>query len=112
LVRFDPSLSSGALGREIDPKATLIIGDEYYSFSSALSYAGRGSLDRPVFILHGRFNNLEYGSWAPGAPRVFVDENAFRKLWEDSAECYLLTNELNLGRLRGILPGNRLHIRA
>lgn len=112
LVRFDPSLSSGALAREIDPKATLIIDDEYHSFSSVLFYAGRGSLDRPVFILHGRFNNLEYGSWAPGAPPVFVDENAFRRLWEAPIECYLLTSKSNLGRLKGILPGDRLHIHA
>ena len=41
----------------------------YYTFSSVFFYTNRDAL-----LLNGRFNNLVYGSYAPGAPNVFIDD--------------------------------------
>jgi 4-amino-4-deoxy-L-arabinose transferase-like glycosyltransferase len=88
MIAFDPVLSSRPLASVIQTAAPgrLILNDEYYSFSSVLFYT-----NQPAFILHGRFNNLEYGSYAPGAPAVFLDDGAFREQWLGSERFYLLT---------------------
>ena len=61
--------------------------DQYYTFSSVIFYADRRSL-----LLNGRVNNLEYGSYAPGAPDVFIDDARFRQLWGSRERYYLLAN--------------------
>ena len=33
------------------------------------------------YLLNGRVNNLEYGSNAPGAPQVFIDDAQLKQLW-------------------------------
>ena len=43
--------------------------DQYYTFSSIFFYTNRTAL-----LLNGRNNNLEYGSYAPGAPNVFIND--------------------------------------
>jgi len=47
--------------------------------------------DRDALILNGRYFNLEYGSYAPGAPDVFIDDEQFKKLWFDARRFYLVT---------------------
>jgi hypothetical protein len=42
-------------------------------------------------MLNGRWANLEYGSWAPGAPQVFIGDADLRKLWVQPERYYLLT---------------------
>ena len=66
LVVFDPYLSSRALadGSLRSPAGELIVDDQYYTFSSVFFYSNRTAL-----LLNGRVNNLEYGSYAPGAPK-------------------------------------------
>jgi hypothetical protein len=87
LVVFDPYLSSRPLAEAFlrAPEGQLIVGDEYYTFSSVLFYANRGTL-----ILNGRVNNLEYGSYAPGAPPVFIGDPEFLRLWSTPARYYLV----------------------
>lgn len=86
LVVFDPYLASRPLAEALrrQPQGQLIIDGAYYPFSSVLYYA-----DRTALLLNGRTNNLEYGSYAPGAPSVFIDEKKFAQLWS-SPECYYL----------------------
>ena len=88
MIAFDPALSSRPLASAIQAATPgrLILNDEYYSFSSVLFYT-----NQPAFILHGRFNNLEYGSYAPGTPAVFLDDGAFREKWLGGERFYLLT---------------------
>lgn len=88
MIAFDPVLSSRPLASAIQAATPgrLILNDEYYSFSSVLFYT-----NQPAFILHGRFNNLEYGSYAPGEPAVFLDDGAFREKWLGGERFYLLT---------------------
>ena len=88
MVAFDPVMSSRPLASVLAkaPPGRLILNDEYYSFSSVIAYT-----NQPALILHGRFNNLEYGSYAPGAPAVFLDDSEFRKRWLGPERYYLLT---------------------
>ncbi len=101
LVTFDPYLSSRPLAESLQrlPEGKLIVDGAYYPFSSVLFYA-----DRDALLLNGRMNNLEYGSYAPGAPSVFIDDDKFVRLWS-SAGCYYLvadgTRVESLERLAG-----------
>ena len=78
LVVFDPYLSSRPLAEALmqAPPGQLIVDDQYYTFSSVFFYTNRRAL-----LLNGRVNNLEYGSYAPGAPDVFIDDTQFAELW-------------------------------
>ena len=73
LVVFDPYLSSRPLAEALlrAPPGKLIVDHHYYTFSSIFFYTNRDAL-----LLNGRFNNLVYGSYAPGAPNVFIDDAA------------------------------------
>ena len=57
------------------PPGQLIADNQYYTFSSVFFYTNRRAL-----LLNGRVNNLEYGSYAPGAPDVFIDDIAVRAI--------------------------------
>ena len=64
LVTFDPYLGSRPLADALlrAPEGQLIIDHHYYTFSSVFFYTNRTAL-----LLNGRFNNLVYGSYAPGS---------------------------------------------
>lgn len=99
LIVFDPYLSSRPLAEALRraPEGALIIDGPYYSFSSVFFYA-----NRKAFLLNGRTNNLEYGSYAPGAPAVFIDDDTFTRLWSSSARYYLLADGTQLSRLSSL----------
>ena len=90
LAVFNPYLGSkgiaDALGRA--PAGGLIIDGAYYESSSVFFYANRTAL-----LLNGRRNNLEYGSYAPGAPRVFIDDAEFQRLWASGERYYVVVTE-------------------
>lgn len=101
MVSFDPYLSSQSLAEAYlkAPPGRLVLDDQYYSFSSVAFY-----VNEPVLLLNGRVNNIEYGSNAPDAPDVFLDDAEFRDLWGRSEAVYLATfaerlPELPAGRL-------------
>ena len=58
------------------PEGKLIVDRHYYAFSSIFFYTNRTAL-----LLNGRMLNLSYGSYAPGAPDVFIDDSQFKELW-------------------------------
>src|SRR2546429_1879984 len=80
LVVFDPFLSSRPLAEAIRraPEGTLINNRNYYEFSSITFYTNQDAL-----ILNGRYFNLEYGSYAPGAPKLFIDDAEFKPRWRE-----------------------------
>src|SRR5690606_29544213 len=84
---FDPYLSTRNLAVAYDaaPKGELVFDDQFYAFSSVAFYA-----DERVLLLNGRINNLEYGSYAPGAPNVFLDEAEFTARWLSAQRYYLV----------------------
>ncbi len=87
LVVFDPFLSSRPLAEAIRraPEGTLINNRNYYEFSSITFYTNQDAL-----ILNGRYFNLEYGSYAPGAPKLFIDDAEFKPRWLEPQRYYLL----------------------
>jgi 4-amino-4-deoxy-L-arabinose transferase-like glycosyltransferase len=105
LVVFDPYLSSRALAEALirAPEGRLIVDGEYYPFSSVFFYTGRTAL-----LLNGRSNNLEYGSYAPGAAEVFIADTEFIKLWTSGDRYYILTTEEQLARLRDLTGADAL----
>ncbi len=107
LIRFEDYLGSYPLAESLQqsPPGQLIEADAYYAFSSVFFYTGRSAL-----LLNGRENNLEYGSYAPGAPDVFIDDARFVSLWNESARYYLLTYGTDLPRLEGLVGTANLRV--
>ncbi len=100
LVAFDPYLGSKPLADALtrSKPGILIEGDAYYAFSSVFFYTNRTAL-----LWNGRNNNLEYGSYAPSAPRVFIDDTQLRKIWSGAQRTYLLVSGSDLRRLQDLL---------
>ncbi len=109
MVAFDPFLSSRPLARAIlnSPPGTIIIDSQYYIYSSIAYYTGRTEL-----LLNGRWNNLEYGSYAPGAPNVFISDAEFKLLWLKPARYYLVTKPTATPRLELLVGHDNLHVVA
>jgi len=106
LIRFDPYLGSRPLAEALlkSPAGQLILNGAYYSFSSVFFYTGRTAL-----LLNGRANNLEYGSYAPGSPQVFIGDAQFAELWSKPERCYLLTDGDDLTHVTRIVGAANLH---
>ena len=64
--------------------------------------------NRDALLLNGRFNNLVYGSYAPGAPDVFITDTQWRDLWLAPGRCYLVASEPALPRLRKLVSPEQL----
>jgi 4-amino-4-deoxy-L-arabinose transferase-like glycosyltransferase len=109
MVVFDPYLSSRPLAEALlkAPPGTLIEDDAYYTFSSVFFYANRTAL-----LLNGRQTNLEYGSYAPDAPPVFIDDSDFAGLWRRAERYYLLVEGPSLPRIEKLAPKPALHVVA
>jgi len=105
LVAFDPFMSSRPLANALiaAPPGKLIVDHHYYTFSSVFFYTNRTAL-----LLNGRFHNLVYGSYAPGAPDVFIDDQQWKSLWESSERCYLVLTQQALPRLEALVGADRL----
>jgi len=109
MVVFDPYLSSRPLAEALlrAPEGKLISGQAYYSFSSVFFYTNRTAL-----ILNGRFNNLEYGSYAPGAPNVFINDAQFRELWLKPERYYVIALDSSLPGLEKLVGAEQLNVLA
>jgi 4-amino-4-deoxy-L-arabinose transferase-like glycosyltransferase len=107
LVRFDTYLGSYPLAQTLQqsPPGQLIEANSYYAFSSAFFYTGRKAL-----LLNGRNNNLEYGSYAPGAPNVFIDDREFVSLWTGTGRCYLLAYGAEMPHLEQLVGRSNLRV--
>ncbi len=109
MVAFDPFLSSRPLALALmqGPEGTLITQGHYYNFSSVFFYTNRTGL-----LLTDRRVNLEYGSYAPGAPNVFLDDTEFRNLWLGPGRCYLLGPKSNGSHYENLVGAAQLHVVA
>jgi hypothetical protein len=109
MVAFDPYLSSRPLAEAIQkaPPGTLIVDRHYYTFSSVFFYTNRSAL-----LLNGRRINLEYGSYAPGAADVFIDDAQFRNLWLRQEAAYIVAGEAAVPRLEGLVGHDQIHLLA
>jgi 4-amino-4-deoxy-L-arabinose transferase-like glycosyltransferase len=88
LITFDPYLGSRALAEAYlaAPPGRLVVDNQYYTFSSVFFYGKNPS----ALLLNGRVNNLEYASYAPGAPAVFLDNETFAERWKSKERHYLV----------------------
>jgi hypothetical protein len=100
LVAFDPYLSSRPLAEAFRSAlpGKLIVDHHYYSFSSVIFYTGQDPL-----LLNGKFNNLEYGAAAPGAPAVFLNDSEFKALWTSGDKYYLVASQEGADRIEHLV---------
>jgi 4-amino-4-deoxy-L-arabinose transferase-like glycosyltransferase len=105
-VIFDPYLSSRPLADALlhSPPGELIVDHHYYTYSSVFFYA-----DRTALLLNGRTNNLVYGSYAPNAPDIFIDDTQFRIRWMSPERAYLVAAQSTLPRFRELVGDAALH---
>ncbi|HTC36526.1 MAG TPA: glycosyltransferase family 39 protein [Bryobacteraceae bacterium] len=109
MAAFDPYLSSRPLAVALlrSPAGKLIVDHHYYTFSSIFFYTNRDAL-----LLNGRFNNLVYGSYAPGAPNVFIDDGQWKSMWLQPDRCYLVITETAVDRLKTLVAPQMLTVVA
>jgi 4-amino-4-deoxy-L-arabinose transferase-like glycosyltransferase len=100
LVVFDPYLASRPLVNALlaAPPGKLIVDHHYYTFSSVIFYSGQDPL-----LLNGKFNNLEYGAAAPGAPAVFLNDRDFKDLWTSGNKYYLVATRNGADRIESVV---------
>ncbi len=106
LVVFDPYMSSRPLANALlqAPAGKLIVDHHYYTFSSIFFYT-----NRTAPLLNGRRENLVYGSYAPGAPDIFLNDAQWKSLWLRPGRYYLIAEDASLDRLRTLLPTNSIY---
>jgi 4-amino-4-deoxy-L-arabinose transferase-like glycosyltransferase len=106
MVGFDPYLSSRPLADALlqAPPGRLVVDHHYYTFSSVFFYTNRTAL-----LLNGRFHNLVYGSYAPGAPDVFPDDRQWRDMWLGPERYYLVADQAQTARFEGLVGRPALH---
>ncbi len=99
LIAFDPYLGSWPLAQALNqaPAGWIMIDDPYWEMSTIGFYT-----NRTVVILNGRRNNLEYGSYAPGAPQVFIDDAGFKARWNSQDHWFIVSEDQNRQRLRAV----------
>jgi hypothetical protein len=87
MVGFDPYLSSRPLAEALlhSPQGELVIDHHYYTFSSIFFYT-----NRTAWLLNGKINNLVYGSYAPGAPDVFLTDAQWKQRWLGPERYYIV----------------------
>jgi hypothetical protein len=109
LIRFDSYLGSYPLAERLlhSPPGQLIEADAYYAFSSVFFYTNRSAL-----LLNGRKDNLEYGSYAPGTPQVFIDDEGFATRWRSTDRYYLVAYGSDLAHLKSLVNPSSLHVVA
>jgi hypothetical protein len=107
MVAFDPYLSSKPLADALlkSPKGKLIVDDQYYTFSSVFFYA-----DTTALLLNGRVNNLEYGSFAPDAPHVFITDADLAQLWSQPQRWYLVAEKDRFEQIERMLSPHRVFV--
>ena len=89
------------------PPGKLIVDDQYYTFSSVFFYTNRRAL-----LLNGRVNNLDYGSYAPDAPKdVFIEDEDFRRLWTSGERYYLVIEAPRVDRLKKLAGEKLFHVK-
>lgn len=110
LVVWDPYMSSRALAEALvkAPPGKLVVDNQYYTFSSVFFYTNQRAL-----LLNGRVNNLEYGSYAPDAPKdVFIDDSGLANRWPQPERYYLLAEGPARARLERVVGKDKLHVLA
>ena len=103
---FAPRMTSRVLAEEINRRnhdsPTIVIDGEFEEGSSLTFYT-----HQTVLIHNGRSSDLEYGSYYPDAPHLFIDGAGLKRLWGEPKRVFLLTFVTKQARLRAIIPQAR-----
>ena len=104
---FDPYLSSRPIANALlhSPTGKLLVDHHYYTFSSIFFY-----MNTTAPLVNGRFHNLEYGSYAPGAPAIFPTDEDLAHLWAGPERYYLVASDASLPRFEKLLGKENLKI--
>jgi 4-amino-4-deoxy-L-arabinose transferase-like glycosyltransferase len=108
---FEPHMSSKALADALlpylKPGDAVVVYGEYYGASALGFYT-----HRRVFIYNGRFQGLEYGSYYPDAPKVFLDDHDFPVLWNGPRRVFIFAPLLQKREVLMRLPRDSTHLVA
>jgi hypothetical protein len=109
LVTFDPYLSSRPIADALNraPQGQLVVYGNHNAISSLLFYTEDNCL-----MLNGRYFNLEYGSYAPNAPPVFINDDEFSRLWSKPERWYLALTDDDLPHVQKLVARDHLHLVA
>jgi len=104
---FDPYLSSRPIAKALlqSPPGKMLVDHHYYTFSSVFFY-----MNATAPIVNGRFHNLEYGSYAPGAPSIFPTDAELARLWSSPERYYLVASSSQLPRFEKLMGADHLNI--
>ncbi|HEY7180465.1 MAG TPA: glycosyltransferase family 39 protein [Blastocatellia bacterium] len=108
---FNPYLSSQplatAIKQRLAPGDLVVINGEYDGGSSISFY-----LPQKVLLLNGRINGLEFGSYYPDAPPVFIGDSEIAQLWQGPKRVFLFTHDLDFEKARGAIKGEMFQLAA
>jgi 4-amino-4-deoxy-L-arabinose transferase-like glycosyltransferase len=108
---FEPLMSSRTLAREMQkhlrPEDQIVLYSEFYNGSTIGFYTGRKTL-----IFNGRYQGLEYGSYFPDAPKIFLTDNDFPALWKGERRVFLFVPQAFRREALLRLPANGTYLLA
>lgn len=86
---FTPHLSSEPLARPImkhfQPGDKIVLYGEYDAGTTIGFYT-----QQQILMFNGRYNGLEFGSYYPDAPKVFLDDHTFWPVWRGKERVFLV----------------------
>lgn len=86
---FTPRLSSEPLAKTIleyfRPGDKIVLYGEYDAATTVGFYTRK-----QILIFNGRYNGLEFGSYYPDAPRIFLDDRTFWPVWNETSTVFLI----------------------
>lgn len=103
-VRFEPMLSSRAMADTINTIATpndilILYGDQSYG-SSILFYT-----QRHAYLVDGRSSSMEWGSYYPDAPHIFLNDAQLLSMWGHGPRKFLFVPPDYRAHVEKILGG-------
>ena len=106
---FEPRMSSRDVADVLNPQLRagdqIAVYGEYYG-GCALGFYTK----RKMLLYNGRFQGLEYGSYYPDAPKIFLDDHTFPGLWRSNKRVFLLVPELNRREALPRLPADSTYL--
>jgi 4-amino-4-deoxy-L-arabinose transferase-like glycosyltransferase len=108
---FNPYLSSQplamAIKQRLAPGDMVVINGEYQCGSSIGFY-----LPQKVLLLNGRMTGLEFGSYFPDAPPVFIGDGEIAQLWNGERRVFLFTHDGDFEKVRSVVKGEMFRLAA
>lgn len=106
---FDPYLSSKPLANAIRQRLAsgdlVVINGEYQGGSSIGFY-----LPQKVLLLNGRMTGLEFGSYYPDAPQVFIGDAEIAQLWRGQQRVFLFTHDNDFAKVQRVIQAEMFRL--